>query len=82
MSKKEELEAIKKIVEEESVTAFVDNGAQYEFHHLCGDLGTVFIYELPESEVPVEFEMVKNLEKRLKVLSAKHTVGIFYQGKK
>jgi len=82
MPKKEELEKIKTIVEEEALDAFIEHNMKYEFHHLCGDLGTVFIYELPESEVPVEFEMVKNLEKRLKVLSAKHTVGIFYQGKK
>jgi len=81
MSKKEDLEAVKKIVEEESIAAFIDYNARYEFHHLCGDLKTIFVYESPDTSTPVEFEMLKDLERRLKELNSRYTVGILYQAK-
>ena len=76
------LENIKRIVEEEAIEVFVEYNAQFEFRHFCNDLKTVFIYELPETEVEVDFKMTKNLERRLKELSKRYTVGIFYQSKK
>ena len=82
MSKKTDLENIKRIVEEEAIEVFVEYNAQFEFHHFCNDLKTVFVYELPETEVEVDFKMTKNLEKKLKELSKRYTVGIFYQSKK
>tara|TARA_Y100001973_G_C5138778_1_gene301810 strand:+ start:732 stop:980 length:249 start_codon:yes stop_codon:yes gene_type:complete len=82
MSKKTDLENIKRIVEEEAIEVFVEYNAQFEFHHFCNDLKTVFVHELPETEVEVDFKMTKNLEKKLKELSKRYTVGIFYQSKK
>jgi len=82
MPKKADLEKIKSIVEEEAIEVFAEHNAQFEFHHFCGELKTVFIYELPETKVEVDFGMTKRLEKRLKELSKRYTVGIFYQSKK
>tara|TARA_Y100001972_G_C7572943_1_gene287553 strand:+ start:281 stop:529 length:249 start_codon:yes stop_codon:yes gene_type:complete len=82
MSKKTDLENIKRIVEEEAIEVFVEYNAQFEFHHFCNDLKTVFVYQLPETEVEVDFKMTKNLERKLKELSKRYTVGIFYQSKK
>ncbi len=83
MSDKKEIEnKVKAIIEEESLEAFIDHNVKYEFHHICNEVKTVFIFELPDTEVPVEFSMVKNLENRLKELNSRYSVGIFYQGKK
>ena len=84
MSKKADLEVdnIISIVKEEAISAISEYDAQYEFHHYCNDLKTIFIYEIPETKVPVEFSMVKGLEARLKKLNKRYTVGIFYQANK
>jgi hypothetical protein len=82
MPKKTDLEKIKKIVEDEAVEVYVEHDAQFEFHHFCNDLKTIFVYESLETSKPVDFKMLKNLEHQLKKISSRYTVGILYQAKK
>ena len=77
--KKALIRQFEEIVEEEATMAMGLHGAEFKFHDYSGDVQTIFVVEAEESMYPVEFFMLKNLEKRLKELGERYQVGIIHE---
>ena len=73
------IDKISKIVDEEVIKSVADQDCYYEFKKYNTDTKMVFVYRSPESTVPVEFSMLKDLEKRLqKEINPRIRMGIIY----
>ena len=80
-NKRHELNLIKKIVEEESVEAFISYNVEFDFHGFDGEVKTVYIEEHISSPNSVEFHMLNNMIERVKEINPRYRVGIIYQEK-
>jgi len=82
MSKKNrkfEIELIKKVVDEESINAFIDFNVEFEFRSFDKEVQTVYVYENVESPNTVEFYMLENLSKRIKEINPRYRTGIIFE---
>ena len=52
---------------------------KYKFHDYSGEVQTVYVVECEDTANPVEFYMLKNLEKRLKEVGFRYQVGIIHE---
>jgi hypothetical protein len=80
-NKKFELELIKKIVDEESINAFVDFNVEFEFRNFDKEVQTVYIFENRQSPNTVEFYMLKDILERIKKINPRYRVGIMFEEK-
>jgi len=78
---KQELKLIKKIVEEESIDAFMSYDVEYEFKELDNEVKTVYILENPTSQNTVEYHMLEKLTKRIKKVNPRYRLGIIFEEK-
>tara|TARA_Y100000034_G_scaffold44191_1_gene54133 strand:+ start:1347 stop:1667 length:321 start_codon:yes stop_codon:yes gene_type:complete len=80
-NKKQELKLIKKIVEEESIDAFISYNAEYEFKEFNNDVKTVYVWENHTSQNSVEYHMLDKLIERIKEINPRYRVGIMFEEK-
>jgi len=78
-NKKYELNLIKKIVEEESIDAFISYDIEYEFKTLDSEVKTVYVWENRDSQNPVEYYMLESLTERIKKINPRYRVGIMFE---
>jgi hypothetical protein len=81
MSKKSELQQLKKIVEEFAVDAFIRYNVDFFFHGFDGDVQTVYVRETLDSPNPVEFYMLDEMLERIQKINSRYAVGILYTEK-
>ena len=79
MASKKEVEAMKKIVAEEALDCYLDNDAEYEFHGFDKEVQTLYIWESRDTQNPVEFAMLKPLERRIAKINPRYRVGILFE---
>lgn len=77
--KKALIKQFEEIVEEEAAMVAALDGAEFEFHDYSPEVQTVYIIQKEQSLYPVEFSMLKNLEKKLKDLGERYQVGIIHE---
>lgn len=80
-NKKFELELIKKIVDEESINAFIDFNVEFEFRNFDKEVQTVYVFENRQSPNTVEFYMLENILERIKKINPRYRVGIIFEEK-
>ena len=78
---KKEIDLLKQIAKEESTDCFIDYNVEFDFHHFSKDVQMLFVKEHINSPNPVEFYMLKNLEKRIQKINSRYKVGILYTAK-
>tara|TARA_R110000824_G_scaffold24633_1_gene86535 strand:- start:51 stop:338 length:288 start_codon:yes stop_codon:yes gene_type:complete len=80
-NKKQEIDLIKKTVEEESIDAFISYDVEYEFKEFDNEVKTVYVLESHDSQNPVEFYMLEVLTERIKKINPRYRIGIFFTQK-
>jgi hypothetical protein len=78
-NRKYELKLIKKIVEEESIEAFISYNVEFDFHGYDGEVQTVYVKEHLSSPNPVEYHMLDNMALRVKEINPRYRVGIIHE---
>tara|TARA_R100001510_G_C7588104_1_gene158731 strand:- start:352 stop:621 length:270 start_codon:yes stop_codon:yes gene_type:complete len=79
MASKKEIEAMKKIVSEEALTCYLDHDAEYEFHNFDNEVQTLYVWQSRDTVNPVEFVMLKPLERRIAKINPRYRVGIMFE---
>jgi hypothetical protein len=77
--KKKQLDVIKTVVEEEALECYLEYDAEFNFYEYSKEVQTIFVLESKETNNPVEFHMLKRLEKRLRKINPRYMVGIFFE---
>jgi hypothetical protein len=65
-NKKDKLEKVKSICEEECNTLYLEKDIDVAYHHYSDETQTVFLRENPKTMVRVTHSDVKHLEKRIR----------------
>lgn len=79
LTKKELIALIKDIVADEAAEIFVETGIDFKFDHYDSDVKAVVVKELPTSVGPVEYDILKPLEKRLQEINERLLIYILYE---
>ena len=77
--KKTLIKLFEDIVAEAALDAVVLYNVKYEFHDYSSEVETIYVVEREDTQQPVEFHMLKDLEKKLKGLNSRYQVGIIYE---
>ena len=82
MSKKFELQQLKKIVEEFAIDAFIHYNVEFNFDGFDREVQTVYVREQISSPNSVEFYMLEEMAEKIKQINPRYRVGIIYQERK
>ena len=74
-----EIDQIIKIVDEEALEIIIDYNAEFKFDHFCPKVQIVYVLELPGSQEPVEYHMLKTLASRVAGVNPRYKIGIIFE---